>query len=546
MMKTAILSNINMDSLIRSLAKEEGMECYASRGYGNELGTLLNTESDLYSFGPDAVFLIMDLAELLGHEFETGTAAAKVKAWFGDFTVAVKPGITYFISDAYLYAPEILTMNEDGLRTELEHLWLTEARKLTSAYPNVHLIAYNKIIRSLGEKAAFSPKMWYMGKILHSVECQKALKEEILYCLHALFDPPKKVLLTDLDNTLWKGLAGENNITPVGLSEDGVGLTYKNFQRVLKVMQGQGVILGIISKNNEADAMEIIDHHPHMVLRRADFAVLKINWENKAENIKRIAEELNLGTDSFVFLDDSPAERMLIKEALPEVIVPDLPERPEDLADFAVELNRKYFARVSVTEEDRAKTEQYRANRERESLKEQATDFASYLRKMDIRLIREEPKQNAERLGQLVNKTNQFNLTTKRYSEKELAELLEDEKREIFLYRVTDVFGDNGIVGVAVLAYGEAAEIEELTLSCRVMGRLIENAVIEDLEKAAADRGYTKIVGKYIPTEKNFPVENLYPSLGYAEEGREGETIIYALNPANAPAREYYLTREKK
>ena len=166
--------------------------------------------------------------------------------------------------------------------------------------------------------------------------------------------------------------------------------------------------------------------------------------------------------------------------------------------------------------------------------------------KMDIRLIRVSPDENRERLGQLMNKTNQFNLTTKRYDEKELADLLEDESREIFLYRVTDTFGDNGIVGAAVLSYSDVARIEEFTLSCRVMGRMIENAIVEDMEKAAAERGYTKIVGKYIPTAKNLPVKELYPSLGYTEEGREGEGVLYVLNPAAAHMREYHLKRENK
>lgn len=545
-MRIAVLSNINSDPLVRLLSKEEGLDVYAPEGYGGELGLLLNPASALHEFEPDAVFLLMDLAQVIAQNYDISAAGEKISQWFAAFSSAIMPGVSYYLSDAYLYAPDTGMLTGSPVRGALENLWTEELRELLKNHSNLHLFPYGDVIRRLGEEKAFSPKMWYLGKILHSNDCLKALKEEVLKCVSILSRVPKKVLLLDLDNTLWKGLAGEHNITPVGLGDDGVGAAYKNFQRVVKYMQANGVILGIVSKNNEEDAFEILANHPHMILKKQDFAAYRINWEQKDTNIKEIAKELNLGLDSFVFLDDSAAERMLIREALPSVTVPDLPERPEDLAPFAVKLYFDYFASVNLTEEDKNKTKLYLANKQREELKEEVTDYQTYLRKLDICLIREEPKQNAERLGQLVNKTNQFNLTTKRYSEKELAELLEDEKREIFLYRVTDVFGDNGIVGVAVLAYGEAAEIEELTLSCRVMGRLIENAVIEDLEKAAADRGYTKIVGKYIPTEKNLPVENLYPSLGYAEEGREGETIIYALNPAEAPARKYYLTREKK
>lgn len=545
-MKIAILSNINTDPLVRLLSKEEGLEVYAPEGYGGELGALLNPSSALNEYAPDTVFLIMDAAQVIMQEYDPSTASEKISQWFATFSSAIKSGVSYYLSDAYLYAPDSGMLMGTLIRRDLENLWQAELERLLRKHSNLHLFPYGDVIRRLGEEKAFSPKMWYMGKILHSSDCMKALKEEVLKSINTLKRVPKKVLLLDLDNTLWKGLAGEHNLTPVGLSDDGVGLAFKNFQRVIKIMQANGVILGIVSKNNEEDAFAIIEKHPHMILKKRDFAAYRINWENKDVNIKAIAEELNLGIDSFVFLDDSAAERMLIRESLPSVTVPEFPERAEDLAGFAVNLYFEYFASASLTEEDRNKTKQYLANKQREELKEEAADFATYLRKMDIRLIRVSPDENRERLGQLMNKTNQFNLTTKRYDEKELADLLEDESREIFLYRVTDTFGDNGIVGAAVLSYGDVARIEEFTLSCRVMGRMIENAIIEDMEKAAAERGYTKIVGKYIPTAKNLPVKELYPSLGYTEEGREGEGVLYVLNPADAHMREYHLKRENK
>lgn len=544
--KVAILSNINTDPLVRLLSKEEGLDVYAPEGYGGELGALLNPSSALNAYAPDAVFLLMDQAQLISQEYDVSTAKEKIAQWFQAFSSAMKPGVSYFLSDAYLYAPDTGMLSGTPVRQQLENLWQEEFEHLLKKHSNLYLFPYGDIIRRLGEERAFSPKMWYMGKILHSNDCLKALKEEVVKCFHLLSGIPKKVLLLDLDNTLWKGLAGEHNITPVGLGDDGVGAAYKNFQRVIKYMQTNGVILGIVSKNNEEDAFEIIVNHPHMILRKQDFAAYRINWEQKDTNIKEIAKELNLGLDSFVFLDDSAAERMLIREALPFVTVPDLPERPEDLASFAVKLYFDYFASVNLTEEDKNKTKLYLANKQREELKEEVTDYQTYLRKLDIRLIRENPLENRERLGQLMNKTNQFNLTTKRYDEKELAELMEDEGREIFLYRVTDIFGDNGIVGAAILHYGETADIEEFTLSCRVMGRQIENAIVQDLEETAGNRGYDKIRGFYHPSEKNLPVKNLYPSLGYIRISDTDEEAVYELKLGEAPKREYVLKRGTK
>ena len=332
-------------------------------------------------------------------------------------------------------------------------------------------------------------------------------------------------------------MAGAHDTAPIELSEEHTGLAYKNLQRVILQMQSQGVLLAIVSKNNEQDAMEILEHHPHMVLRSETFAAKRINWQPKHENIREIARELNLGTDSFVFWDDNPTERELTKEMLPEVAVPDFPDKPEELAPAMAEIYKEYFAKPSITEEDRKKTAQYAANTARQELEKQAGSFEDYLKQLEIVMTRVSPEKHMERLTQLVNKTNQFNLTTKRYTQGQMAELLQEEGKRVYLYSVADRFGDNGIVAAVIVNLGAGCVVsdrtadggetsdlpglpgcpvvEEFVMSCRVMGKNIEYAIMEDVEADLRESGYVFLRGIYLPTAKNQPVAELYDRLGY-------------------------------
>ena len=264
----------------------------------------------------------------------------------------------FYVSDAYLWAVELAVLADPERKQQLESLWSAALQQLTEKHSNVRIFPYRRIIEHQGEEKAFSLKMWYMGKVLLGMETQSLLAEKILQQAELEDRTPKKVLVLDLDNTLWGGLAGEADHTPVLLSEDHSGLAYKNLQRVIKLMQEQGVLLAIASKNNEEDAMEILEHHPHMLLRPEDFAARRINWDPKPDNIRKMAEELNLGTDSFVFFDDSEAEREMVRQMLPEVTVPDFPARPEELAPCMAKIYEEYFARAVITKEDREKTAQ--------------------------------------------------------------------------------------------------------------------------------------------------------------------------------------------
>lgn len=537
--RIALLSNINVNPLLRILQGEVALG--PMEGYGNELGIMMNPASAYNQFAPEITFLIMDLMELTEHELTDVSVKNHVENWFSGFENAMQGDRIYYISDAYLWGPEQETADMAVDRGELEGIWKNNLKALCGKHENVRILPYHRMLTVLGEENAFSLKMWYMGKILLSGEAQKRLAALILDKVRLEYRTPKKVLLLDLDNTLWGGLAGEHDNSPIILSEDHGGLAYKNLQRVILQMQKQGVLLGIVSKNNPEDAEEILQHHPHMVLRPECFAAKRINWKPKNENILEIAGELNLGTDSFVFWDDNPEERMLVRQMLPEVTVPDFPEKPEDLAAAMTDIYHTYFEKAVLTAEDLEKTAQYAANAKRTELRQSASNFYEYLKQLKITVTRVETGKHMQRLEALINKTNQFNLTTRRHDLQELLHMDKDPDRSIFLYQVKDCFGDNGVVAAVIVdTSAEIPTITEFVMSCRVMGKNVEQGILKDVELEMMDRGYRKIRGLFLPTAKNKPVAEFYTGLGYEQIGEQPDgTKVYEIELAKTPVREF-------
>ena len=533
--KIALLSNVNLNMVLRMLRSDEELSdalIYAPEGYGNELGLLMDPHSSYHEFAPKMTFVVQDLGELLEHDLTPEAAKSHVTQWFSLFAGTLRPETIYYVSDAYLWGAEVEAAAALTPPGQLEQIWDEALRRLTAEHGNVHILPLHRMIAGMGEENAFSAKMWYMGKIPFSAEAQKRLAKLIRQKVTVQNRVPKKVLALDLDNTLWGGLAGEQDSTPIVLSEDHAGLAYKNLQRVILQLKRQGVILVIVSKNNEEDAMAILQEHPHMVLRPDCFAGMRINWQPKHENIKSLAEELNLGTDSFVFWDDSPTERTLVEQMLPEVTVPEFPDKPEDLAGAMTQIYHTYFEKTAVTEEDRAKTAQYADNAKRQALQNSVASFEDYLKQLQIVVKRVDPAKHAERLTQLVNKTNQFNLTTRRYDAAAMQALIADPAKRIFLYNVADRFGDNGIVAVVIADVGEGnspgtADITDFVMSCRVMGRNIEFGILEDVVKSLEAEGIGLVCASYLPTAKNKPVENLYDKAGWKRISQSDEGAVF-------------------
>jgi FkbH-like protein len=332
----------------------------------------------------------------------------------------------------------------------------------------------------------------------------------------------------DLDQTLWGGVIGDDGLEGIKLGQgSGVGESFAAFQRFVRDLANRGVILAVCSKNDEKIALEPFEKHPEMVLKKTDIVYFAANWNDKASNIRLIAKQLNIGLDSLVFVDDNPYERNQVRDELPMVAVPEMPEDPALYPDCLVSAG--YFEAIALTSEDLIRSEQYQKNIEREKSQASFADISEYLKSLDMELIWGPfDPLSLPRVVQLINKTNQFNLTTRRYSEEEIKRFSADPKAVTLRCRLTDRFGDNGIIGIMIALEKEADDwvVDTWLMSCRVLGRKVEQAMLDLLVQEVSGRGGKRLMGRYIPTEKNGMVKDHYAGLGFESLGQDagGET----------------------
>lgn len=368
-------------------------------------------------------------------------------------------------------------------------------------------------------RPARDSKFWYSIKSPFSEQVFKSAALDVKAAIRAATGKARKLLILDLDNTTWGGVVGDDGWENLRLGgHDAVGEAHVDLQRAALELSKRGVALGVVSKNDEAVALAAIDSHPEMVIRRSDLAGWRINWQDKAANIVALVEELNLGIDSVVFLDDNPTERGRIREALPQVLVPELPKNPATYADILRSLD--CFDQASLTAEDRARTEMYVAERTR---RESAASFSSaddWLKSLEIEVsVAPLGRENFKRVVQLINKTNQLNLTTRRLTDAELEAWLDGgELRGLKAITVADRFGDLGLTGiVSWQEEGDALEIVDFILSCRAMGREVERTMAHLAVEAARDAGKSRVIARYLPTARNRPTLEFWQNSGFEE-----------------------------
>ncbi len=355
----------------------------------------------------------------------------------------------------------------------------------------------------------------------------KSLSEHIWAGIRALTTGPKKVLVLDLDNTVWGGVVGELGPLGVALGESADGEAFRAFQRLAKDLATRGVVLAVSSKNNPNDAREPFEKHRDMVLSLDDFGAFEANWEPKSVSIRRIAQTLNLGLDSFVFVDDNPAEREQVRQALPEVEVPEIPEEP---SEYSRRLQSGlWFETIGLTDADQMRSTQYVVERKRRELQDSFTNLDDYLRSLEmIADVRKVDEEDLSRVVQLLAKTNQFNLTTRRHTLEEVVAFLNTPGSVCLTLRLKDRFGDHGLVAVLLAIPDDRSEktlrVDTWLMSCRVIGRTAEEFSLKTLLEAAQELGYRKVVGEYIPTKKNALVAELYDRLGFSrtDSGKDG------------------------
>lgn len=405
------------------------------------------------------------------------------------------------------------TKQEFGFIESIEFL-NQEIRRYCVQKSSIYIFDYAGFVRKYGRQNLTDNKMYYLGDMKISMDGLIPLADLYLSYIRALAGKSKKCLVLDLDNTLWGGIIGEDGIDKIKLGLEYEGKAYWEFQKYIKGLQACGVILAVNSKNNYDDVMEVFQNHKNMVLRENDFASIRINWNDKVSNMKEISEELNIGLDSFVFIDDDKVNCEMMEKFLPMVKTIHLNGNPVTYVNLIQSLT--HFNTLSYTQEDKNKNEQYRTQKLRNQLKHNTAGIDDFLAGLDIKTEFEDMNpSNIARISQLTMKTNQFNLTTRRYTEADL-EKLSAKGYKIKCINVKDCFGDNGICGVLIYKSTEdKIIIDTMLLSCRVMGRKIEDCYFELLKKEAIANQIFVLEGEYIQTAKNKPVANLYREKGF-------------------------------
>lgn len=360
-------------------------------------------------------------------------------------------------------------------------------------------------------RSAYDPRMFAVAKILYSPSLFEKAAAEIKAVIRGSLGLTKKVVVCDLDNTLWGGVVGDDGVKNIKLgAPDPLGECFQAFQAGLKALRSRGILLAICSRNDEALALSVIEEHPAMILRKSDFVAWRINWEDKARNIREIAEELNLGLNSFVFLDDSPQERDQVRQLLPEVLTPDLPQSPSEYAPFLTSLT--CFETPSLGREDIERTQMYTAERSRKEALDIGGDIERWLSSLEIKISAAPLRRDSlPRAVQLLNKTNQFNIKLRRLDEKSFWDWVETPNNFAYTFRVADRFGDFGLVGLSSISiHGVQAQISDFVMSCRVMGKKVEEALLGYTVARAKAAGADHVVVEAVEGPRNLPARKFF------------------------------------
>lgn len=394
----------------------------------------------------------------------------------------------------------------------------SQLNKLCQSISDAYVIDLASVVDMVGRNIAHPGKYWYMARAPFSMSLNAAMSKQVLGIMMALEAKTARVIALDLDNTLWKGVIGDDGLEGIALGGDYPGNVFQAIQKILTSFRDRGIALVLCSKNTEQVAFEVFEKHPDMIIKKDDLTAWRVNWVPKPQNLKELSEELDLGLASFCFIDDNPAEREEMRMSFPEVFVPEMPVEISDWPEYIINLPE--LSDIGLTQEDRKRVDQYKIRSKIKQGQKQAGSREDFLKTLDMEMTMEAySSSNQQRVLQLIKKTNQFNATTRRHSETELKKLLENG--ECYAIRLKDALGSNEIIGVLIFLYNnECVVIDTLLLSCRVLGRGVETAILAWLYTYVKQNGYKKIIGEIIPTERNMPVLELYANHSFAESGK--------------------------
>ena len=547
-LKLEILRSFTVEPIVPLLRAEAftyGIDVEVHVGdFNTYVQDIVDASSALYRFAPDAVVLAVrtedvapDLVDGFADLSSEGAreAAGRVASGYEQWVTSFRQHSQAALVIHSLERPRHPSLGVLDSQSEVGQSGLIrqinrELRRVAEGFRGVYILDYDALVARHGSGNWHDERKWLMARLPIAADHLLHMAREWMRFLAPLTGHTAKCLAVDLDNTLWGGVIGEEGMTGIKVGAEYPGAAFQALQRALLDLSKKGILLAACSKNNLDDAMEALDKHPGMLLRSKHFAALRINWTDKSQNLREIAQELNIGIDSLAFLDDNPFEREQVRAALPEVTVIDLPQNPLDYATAVRDC--PVFERLTLSAEDEQRTAMYAEQRQRAGAEQ------SFQSKEDFfRFLEQEAELNPvsdltlARVAQLTQKTNQFNLTTRRYSEAQIAEMAEKKEWNIRSIRVRDRFGDHGLVGVAiVLDQGDQCEIDTFLLSCRVIGRTVETALLAHIAKGAVERGCKRLVGWFLPTKKNAPARDFYSQHKFELVEQTHEGTLWSLN----------------
>ncbi|HEX3867020.1 MAG TPA: HAD-IIIC family phosphatase [Gemmatimonadaceae bacterium] len=421
-----------------------------------------------------------------------------------------------------------------GLRRELSR---SVARMIHDRHNSLLFGDLDAIVGHVGAQSAFDRRLWLTSRFPWTPRGAQSLVRHLFRFADVLKNPHAKVIVLDADNTLWGGILGEDGIDGIALGPDYPGSAFVAFQRRLLDFQQRGILLAMCSKNNPEDVNDVLTSHPHQVLRAQDFAAIRVNWQPKVDNLRSLAEELNLGLDSFVYVDDSPHECLQVRRELPQVTVVATPAQPVDVPQTLDDVPSLEI--LSLSNEDRQRTAMYIEDRARKEMATRSTDHGQYLRSLQMTMsVSIDHAGHVPRIAQLTQKTNQFNLTTRRYQEADIERMRADPDWLVADFSLADRFGDSGVVGVALVknVRSPTAEIDTFLMSCRVIGRGAETAFLASILQTCAERGAQAVQAAYLPTRKNALASRFLPDHGFVESNGTFETDLAHWSPPDESA----------
>ena len=545
--KIAVLGSSTTNLLVpvlRALCLRDriGAEIYESP-YGSIEQEIWNSQSRLARFQPGIVMLVMHWRDL-----HLDAVTPNEEAWITQFVEErkagwkrlsesfachiIQPSFDYPAAEAYGHLAGVL---QGGRTRVIDQLNL---RLRQEAPANVSILNTAATQREVGTNRWEDELAWTRYRQHPSTEAIPELAEAFMSHVRAALGLTRKVLVTDLDNTLWKGVIGEDGLDGIGIGPGSPeGEAHLHLQQYMLELKRRGILLAVCSKNSLEDAQLPFLQHPYMALHLEDFAAFRANWEDKVANLRALARDLSLGLDSFVFLDDNPLEREWVRSQLPEIAIVELGSSP---FHYQQRLDHgRYFEALSLSGEDLARADQYRVETQRESVRASSASLDDFLQKLQLEAAVEGiTAKNLARVTQLVNKTNQFNVTTRRYTEAQMCAIAEDPQGWAGAFQMSDRMGSYGLIGVLCCRpanRGDTWEIDTWLMSCRTLGRQMERFMFDRLVEAAAERRVGRIVGVYRPTAKNGLVKELYDQMGFRRVCESVEEVRYELDVPASP-----------